>query len=141
MTETRIDLSSLSSLSSIVFRTHDINAICDSLASLSPSSKLKVLTVNALWRIPLAIHRNECRCVPLLLLQRLASIIHGNQSFGNTTLHLSLPNMLRDTELRCVQEQLFREEQQRDALKVTYVKADDYQIGTRDSIRHLIFKN
>lgn len=138
MTETRIDLSSLSSLSSISFRTHDINAICDSLASLNPSSNLKILKVNTLWRVPLANHRIQCSCVPLPLLQRLASIIHGNQSFGNTTLHLSLPKMLTVPELRCVQEQLFREEQQRDALNVTSVEADEYQIGTRNSIR---FKN
>ena len=133
MSETlAIDISSLSSLSSIFFRTHDINTICDSLASLSPSSKLKVLTVNALWPVPLV--PRQCHCVPLRLLQRLASIIHGNQSFGNTTLHLSLPNMFTDPELRCVQEQLFREEQQRDALKVTCVRTRDYQIGTSETV-------
>ncbi|KAF8901853.1 hypothetical protein CPB84DRAFT_1776836 [Gymnopilus junonius] len=89
---TPVDLSTLSELRTLFFKTHNVNAICDSLATLHPSSKLEVLNLHvprwkyAIWRIS----NTKCSCVPSQMLERLNRIITVNQSFADTALNLRI---------------------------------------------------
>ncbi|KAF8954249.1 hypothetical protein BDZ97DRAFT_2081830 [Flammula alnicola] len=139
-TEMPIDLSALPDLSTLFFITHDINSICNSLASLDPSSRLQVLNLHVLcWECG---RLNVCDCVPSRLLAKLASIMEENQSLAETTFDLRVSNVFGGPELELVPE-LFRKWKQRGALtmsSVSFDDEDDVQVGSWSSIRPLVFK-
>ncbi|KAF8901849.1 hypothetical protein CPB84DRAFT_1776784 [Gymnopilus junonius] len=137
------DLSELSNLKSIFFRTHDFKAICDSLMTLHPSSKLGVLNVHLLhWKYGERMNPGGCTCAPSRFLERLESIMGDNHSFTGTAIHLRISKEFADSdpEFSSVIGSLRTGWQKRD-LKMSFVDYDheeDDQIDSAQSIRDLL---
>jgi len=136
-----MDLSALSNLSTVFLRTHDINAIFNSLASLHPSSRLEALNVHVLrWEYGQFRNPGGCDCAPSQLLESLASIMEERQSFAGTAFDLRISKIFGGSELETVWG-LFRKWEQRAGLKVSSVDfgdEEDYQVNSHQSIRHLL---
>lgn len=136
-----MDLSALSNLSTVFFRTHDINAIYNSLAFLHPSSRLEALNIHVLcWEYGQFRNPGGCNCVPSQLLESLASIMGERQSFAGTAFDLRISKTFGGSELEIVRG-LFRKWEQRASLKVSSVDVgnkEDYQVNSQQSIRHLL---
>ncbi|KDR65889.1 hypothetical protein GALMADRAFT_162306 [Galerina marginata CBS 339.88] len=125
--EEPIDLSSLSNLRTVFFRTHDINSISNSLMTLLPSSRLDVLSIHVLkWDY------NPCDCVPSHLLERLARIMEDVNAFGGTALNFRLSKIFGGSDLDFIRR-LFGKGELGGGLKLSPVDFDedeDYQVDS-----------
>ncbi|KAF8172464.1 hypothetical protein BJ912DRAFT_932420 [Pholiota molesta] len=93
-TETDIDLRPLVNLHSIFLQTHDLNSICNSLASLT-SSTMEGITIHALaWHFDRYSQTKRCDCIHSQLLTTLARVIEEKQLSATKLFDLHMPEEL-----------------------------------------------
>lgn len=113
---------------------HDLNAICDSLESLSSSTPLKLLTVRLLyWPLYQHSDNKKCHCVLSRPIAKFAGILEGRQFLGTQVLDLNVPGIF---DLDIVVDELRKWEDTRE-LRWSYIDEYEGQCNMVESICHL----
>jgi len=132
-----VNLSALSNIRSLTLRTHDIEAICDSLATLTTSS-LEVITVDVLrWTLGLVQHC-QCDCLQLLELRILGRLMEEKAFLPMAYFKIGVPNSLLSQEGDWIDS--FHDRRERKALETSLVDEDGHQVDSLDSVMRVVLK-